>query len=75
MSGIPSASSPKQGVWARYLPLAKDSLWWLRYQREDLPGDLIAGVVSAILLVPQSMAYALLAGLPPRQASTPASCR
>ena len=65
MSGIPSASSPKQGVWARYLPLAKDSLWWLRYQREDLPGDLIAGVVSAILLVPQSMAYALLAGLPP----------
>ncbi|MFS8866568.1 SulP family inorganic anion transporter [Synechococcus sp. H65.1] len=65
MSGIPSASSPKQGIWARYLPLAKDSLWWLRYRREDLPGDLIAGVVSAILLVPQSMAYALLAGLPP----------
>ncbi|MFS8835863.1 sulfate permease [Synechococcus sp. WC101] len=65
-SEIPSASSTKQGIWARYLPFAKDSLWWLRYWREDLPGDLIAGLVTAILLVPQSMAYALLAGLPPQ---------
>jgi SulP family sulfate permease len=65
-SEIPSASSTKQGIWARYLPFAKDSLWWLRYRREDLPGDLIAGLVTAILLVPQSMAYALLAGLPPQ---------
>jgi len=65
-SEIPSASSTKQGIWARYLSFAKDSLWWLRYRREDLPGDLIAGLVTAILLVPQSMAYALLAGLPPQ---------
>ncbi|MGY3253006.1 sulfate permease, SulP family [Thermostichus sp. MS-CIW-19] len=65
-SEIPSASSTKQGIWARYLPFAKDSLWWLRYRREDLPGDLIAGLVTATLLVPQSMAYALLAGLPPQ---------
>ncbi|MES1944451.1 sulfate transporter [Salinisphaera sp. PC39] len=37
--------------------------------REACPGDwvqdLIAGTVTAILLVPQGMAYALLAGLPP----------
>lgn len=65
-SEIPSASSTKQGIWARYLPFAKDSLWWLRYRPEDLPGDLIAGLVTATLLVPQSMAYALLAGLPPQ---------
>lgn len=39
---------------------------WLRsYRRGDLAGDLTAGVVVAVVLVPQSMAYALLAGLPP----------
>lgn len=39
--------------------------WWLaRYRRSDLPSDLVAGAVVAIMLVPQSMAYALLAGLP-----------
>jgi SulP family sulfate permease len=62
MSGIPSP----QRILARYLPFTRDSLWWLRYRPEDLPGDLIAGLVTATLLVPQSMAYALLAGLPPQ---------
>jgi len=39
---------------------------WLRhYKRSDLRGDLSAGLVVAIMLVPQGMAYALLAGLPP----------
>ena len=39
---------------------------WLRhYKRTDLRGDLSAGLVVAIMLVPQGMAYALLAGLPP----------
>jgi len=39
---------------------------WLRhYKRSDLKGDLSAGLVVAIMLVPQGMAYALLAGLPP----------
>jgi high affinity sulfate transporter 1 len=35
------------------------------YQREWLPRDIIAGLVLASLLVPQGMAYAELAGLPP----------
>jgi sulfate permease, SulP family len=39
--------------------------WIRRYRRAQLPGDLTAGLVSAMLLVPQSMAYAALAGLPP----------
>src|SRR5688572_17951099 len=39
---------------------------WLRhYRREQLPGDLGAGVVVAMMMVPQGMAYALVAGLPP----------
>ncbi len=39
--------------------------WAPRYQRGDLRGDLTAGVTVAALLVPQGLAYALLAGLPP----------
>jgi len=35
------------------------------YHRRDLPADLVAGLTVAVMLVPQSMAYALLAGLPP----------
>ena len=39
---------------------------WLRhYRRDDLRGDITAGVTTAVLLVPQGMAYAILAGLPP----------
>ncbi|MFT5301878.1 MAG: SulP family sulfate permease [Mariniblastus sp.] len=36
------------------------------YRREQFVGDMIAGLVVAIMLVPQSMAYAMLAGLPPQ---------
>ena len=39
---------------------------WLRnYRRADLLDDATAGLITAILLVPQGMAFALLAGLPP----------
>ncbi len=36
-----------------------------RYSRKMLAGDLVAGLVVAVMLVPQAMAYAMLAGLPP----------
>lgn len=39
--------------------------WLKQYQRAWLAGDLTAGVVVALMLVPQGMAYALVAGLPP----------
>jgi SulP family sulfate permease len=39
--------------------------WLRRYKRRDLFGDLSAGLIVAIMLIPQGMAYALLAGLPP----------
>jgi SulP family sulfate permease len=59
-----SASAPNQKLaLARYIP-AFD--WLLHYQSENLMGDIIAGVIVASLLIPQSMAYALLAGLPPQ---------
>lgn len=48
---------------SRYLPRLG---WLLNYSPQDLPGDLIAAVIVAIMLVPQSMAYSRLAGLPPQ---------
>lgn len=40
--------------------------WMRRYERKDLPDDLLAGFITAVLLIPQGMAYAILAGLPPQ---------
>lgn len=39
--------------------------WMRRYRRSDLPADLAAGLITAVLLVPQGMAFAALAGVPP----------
>ncbi len=39
--------------------------WGPQYDRRDLRSDVAAGVTVAAMLVPQAMAYALLAGLPP----------
>ena len=39
---------------------------WLRaYRPAWLAGDMTAGVIVTVMLIPQSLAYALLAGLPP----------
>lgn len=35
------------------------------YKKDDLRGDLLAGLTTAVMLIPQGMAYAMLAGLPP----------
>ncbi len=35
------------------------------YTRQEFNDDLFAGIITAILLVPQGIAYAILAGLPP----------
>ena len=58
-------SSARSGNFSltHYLPFLD---WLLHYRREHLVGDLLAGLIVAIMLVPQGMAYALLAGLPPQ---------
>ena len=40
--------------------------WMSQYRREWLSGDLIGGLIVTIMLIPQSMAYAMLAGAPPQ---------
>ncbi len=39
---------------------------WRDYRRDALRDDLVAAFIVAILLIPQSLAYALMAGLPPQ---------
>ena len=46
-------------------PLARWRTRWLGYRGAGLSDDLLAAAIVTILLVPQSLAYALLAGLPP----------
>ena len=40
--------------------------WLSGYDRCNLNGDLVAGLTVGAMLIPQSMGYALLAGLPPQ---------
>jgi SulP family sulfate permease len=46
----------------RYFPILT---WGAEYTGRTLASDLIAAVIVTIMLIPQSLAYALLAGLPP----------
>lgn len=46
----------------RYLPIFE---WGRTYDKAALTNDLVAAVIVTIMLIPQSLAYALLAGLPP----------
>jgi len=46
----------------RYVPVLD---WGRSYDRDALTNDLVAAVIVTIMLIPQSLAYALLAGLPP----------
>lgn len=48
--------------WSQFFPILD---WGLHYRSEYLAGDLTAGIVVGTVLIPQAMAYALLAGLPP----------
>jgi SulP family sulfate permease len=39
--------------------------WWPRVDRGTLKADLIAGAIGAVLVLPQGVAFATLAGMPP----------
>lgn len=39
--------------------------WLKTYQRDFIAGDITAGLIVTVMLIPQSLAYAMLAGLPP----------
>ena len=45
-----------------YMPILE---WLPSYDKRHLPGDLSAGLTVGVMLIPQGMAYAMIAGLPP----------
>ncbi|PRX38147.1 sulfate permease, SulP family [Meinhardsimonia xiamenensis] len=47
---------------SRYLPILE---WGRHYNRDTFSNDMVAAIIVTIMLIPQSLAYALLAGLPP----------
>jgi len=47
---------------SRYLPILS---WARTYNQATFGADMLAAVIVTIMLIPQSLAYALLAGLPP----------
>ena len=46
---------------SRYLPVLQ---WGKQYSRQQAGSDLLAALIVTVMLIPQSLAYALLAGLP-----------
>ena len=52
----------KSAKWLPTLPILE---WGRQYNHETLTNDLVAALIVTIMLIPQSLAYALLAGLPP----------
>ena len=50
-------------IFTQYLPILT---WGKTYNRASFTNDLTAAVIVTIMLIPQSLAYAMLAGLPPQ---------
>lgn len=49
-------------MWHRFLPFLA---WWPLVGRESLRTDLLAGLTGAVIVLPQGVAFAMIAGLPP----------
>jgi high affinity sulfate transporter 1 len=62
VTAVSASAAPAAGV-GRWLPILE---WLPRYQPAWLRGDLIAAGTSWALIVPQAIAYAQIAGLPPQ---------
>ena len=50
-------------MFKKYFPIL---VWIKHYTYDDFASDTVAAIVVTIMLIPQSLAYALLAGLPPQ---------
>ena len=48
--------------WARFFPFLR---WWPQLNRQSLKADLMAGLTGAVIVLPQGVAFAMIAGLPP----------
>ena len=60
---MPRLNSLTSSWVSRLIPI---TAWLKKYTRQDFNSDVFAGIITAILFVPQGIAYAMLAGLPPQ---------
>ena len=58
---MPKPLAVESSALRRYFPILE---WSKTYSRDTLTSDLVASLIVTIMLIPQSLAYALLAGLP-----------
>jgi len=75
MSSLPAASAPhphkppgetKAAPLAPWLPMLFPFLrWWRRVDRGTLKVDFLAGLTGAVVVLPQGVAFATIAGMPP----------
>jgi SulP family sulfate permease len=49
-------------MWLRFFPFL---LWWPEVNRETVRADAVAGLTGAIVVLPQGVAFATIAGMPP----------
>ncbi len=62
MSGFPAPGARVPTLIRKLLPFLA---WRSRVNRQTLRADLVAGLISALMVLPQGVAFATLAGLPP----------
>ncbi len=48
--------------WGKWLPILE---WLPNYRRQEAMKDILAAIIVTLMLIPQSLAYAMVAGLPP----------
>ena len=62
MTNKPNALKRLHNDWKRFLPF----LFWMKdVDRQTMRGDLAAGLTGSIILIPQGVAFAMIAGMPP----------
>ncbi len=66
MSKTMSASHPRFNPAALLRPFMAWQLWWPRVNRATVKDDAMAGLTGAMIVLPQGVAFATIAGLPPQ---------
>ncbi len=64
MAGGAEGFAESEKLMIKRLALFPIFVWASRYNKQTFASDIIASVIVAIMLIPQSLAYAMLAGLP-----------
>ncbi len=55
-------SGSSMGVWRKFFPFLR---WWDFIGWDTIKADLLAGLTGAVIVLPQGVAFAMIAGLPP----------